>query len=48
MLSINGNPAEVVGITAPGFRGLSMGGFFPQTEITVPLTSQPRVYPRMG
>jgi len=45
---VNGNPAEVVGITAPGFVGLSLGGFFPQTEITVPLASQPRVYPRMG
>jgi predicted permease len=48
IVRVNGNSAEVVGITAPGFRGLSMGGFFPQTEITVPLTSQPRVYPRMG
>jgi predicted permease len=47
-IRVNGNPAEVVGITAPGFVGLSLGGFFPQTEITVPLASQPRVYPGMG
>ena len=40
---INGIPAEVVGVTGPGFRGLSKGGFFPQTEITVPLASQPVV-----
>ena len=45
---VNGNPAEVVGVTAEGFKGLSMGGFFPQTEITVPLSSQPRVYARMS
>ena len=45
---VNGNPAEVVGVTAEGFKGLSMGGFFPQTEITVPLSSQPRVYERMS
>jgi predicted permease len=47
-LRVNGNPAEVVGITAGGFKGLSMGGFFPQTEITLPLSSQPIVYPRMA
>jgi predicted permease len=47
-LRINGNLAEVVGVTGEGFRGLSMGGFFPQTEITVPLASQAIVYPRMS
>ena len=47
-LRVNGHPAEVVGITAEGFKGLSMGGFFPQTEITLPLASQPVVYPRMA
>ena len=47
-LRVNGNPAEVVGVTAEGFTGLSMGGFFPQTEITLPVTSQPTVYPRMS
>ena len=45
---VNGNPAEVVGVTAAGFHGLSMGGFFPQTEVTVPLAAQPLVYPRMA
>lgn len=45
---VNGVPAEVVGVTAEGFEGLSMGGFFPQTEITVPLSAQPRVAPRMA
>ena len=42
---VNGTPAEVVGVTGEGFRGLSMGGFFPQTDVTVPLASQPVVYP---
>jgi predicted permease len=45
---VNGAPAEIVGVTGDDFRGLSMGGFFPQTEITVPLAAQPRVYPRLG
>jgi len=47
-IRVNGNPAEVVGITAKGFKGMSRGGFFPQTEITVPLTAQPRVYPHFS
>lgn len=45
---VNGNPVEVVGVTAEGFRGLSMGGFFPETGITLPLASQPVVYARMS
>lgn len=45
---VNGSPAEIVGVTARGFRGLSLGGFFPQTEITLPLSTQARVYPRMS
>jgi predicted permease len=48
VVRVNGAPAEIVGVTAEGFRGLSMGGFFPQTEITVPLAAQPRVYARMA
>ena len=47
-IRVNGVPAEVIGVTAAGFKGLSMGGFFPQTEITVPVTAQPRVYARMS
>ena len=45
---VNGVAAEVVGVTGEGFEGLSMGGFFPPTEVTVPLASQPRVHPRLG
>jgi predicted permease len=45
---VNGAHVEIVGVTAEGFRGLSMGGFFPQTEITVPVSAQPRVYTRLA
>lgn len=44
---VNGLIAEVVGVTARGFKGLSPGGFFPQTEITLPVSAQPRVYTRL-
>jgi predicted permease len=45
---VNGVAAEIVGVTARGFQGLSMGGFFPQTEITLPLAAQPQVYRRLS
>ncbi|HSK08426.1 MAG TPA: ADOP family duplicated permease, partial [Vicinamibacterales bacterium] len=45
---VNGVPAEIVGVTGQGFKGLSMGGFFPQTEITLPLAAQPKVYRRLS
>jgi predicted permease len=45
---VNGRLAEVIGVTAPGFKGMSKGGFFPQTEITVPLHSQPLVAENVG
>ncbi len=47
-LRLNGSPTEVVGVTGEGFIGMSMGGFFPQTEVTVPLSAQPQVYPRLS
>jgi predicted permease len=47
-IRVNGEPAQVVGVTAAGFKGLSIGGFFPQTEITVPVSAQGRVYARMS
>jgi predicted permease len=47
-IRVNGEPAQVIGVTAPGFKGLSLGGFFPQTEITLPLAAQPRVYPQLA
>ncbi len=45
---VNGVTAHIIGVTAPEFRGLSKGGFFPQTEITVPLRLMPRLYPDAG
>ncbi|GMV21498.1 MAG: hypothetical protein AMXMBFR57_14470 [Acidimicrobiia bacterium] len=45
VLRVNGLPAEIIGVTAPDFLGISKGGFFPQTEITVPLQLVPRIQP---
>jgi predicted permease len=45
-IRVNGEPAQVVGVTAAGFEGVSRGGFFPVTGITLPLSAQPRVYAR--
>jgi predicted permease len=45
-IRVNGVPAEVVGVSAAGFEGLSRGGFFPLTGITLPLAAQPRLYSR--
>jgi predicted permease len=45
-LTINGTPFQLVGVTISGFNGLSPGGFFPPTEVTVPLSLQPLVTPR--
>jgi predicted permease len=44
-VTVNGVPAQIVGITARGFRGMSPGGFRPVTDITLPLALQPRVVP---
>ena len=44
-VAINGVPAQIVGVTARGFRGMSAGGFRPVTDITLPLTLQPFVVP---
>jgi predicted permease len=45
---VNGLPVEVIGVTAQGFRGLSPGGFFPRTDVTLPLSSQPLFAPAWG
>jgi predicted permease len=42
---VNSVPAAVIGVTAAGFRGLSKGGFFPQTDITLPLRAADRMAP---
>jgi predicted permease len=45
-LRINGHPFTIVGVTGPGFFGVSNGGFFPPTDITVTLGAYPAVQPR--
>ena len=45
-IRVNGIAARVVGVTANGFRGLSKGGFFPQTEVTLPLRALETIMPR--
>jgi predicted permease len=44
-LAINRVPFEIVGVTPAAFRGLSVGGFFPVTDVTVALPAQPIVAP---
>lgn len=44
-VSINGVPVQVIGVTSRGFRGLSPGGFRPTTDVTIPLSLQPRLVP---
>jgi predicted permease len=46
-ISLNGSPFTIVGVTAPGFYGMSKGGaFFKPTDVVLPLASQPLVYSR--
>jgi predicted permease len=44
-IRFNGVPFTVVGVTAPGFLGMSRGGFFPPMDVTVPLQAQPAIQP---
>jgi predicted permease len=45
VVRVNEMPVEIVGVTAAGFRGLSQGGFFPATDITLPIAEQERLVP---
>ena len=47
-IRVNGIPAEIVGVTAAEFRGLSKGGFFPQTEVTLPMSAVGELQPTWG
>jgi len=40
-LLLNGTSFEVVGVSGKGYVGLSPGGFFPPTDVTVPLSTHP-------
>jgi predicted permease len=43
---LNGAPFTIVGVTTPAFFGMSKGGFFPPTDVILPLAAQPLVYTR--
>jgi predicted permease len=43
---INGSPFTIVGVTAPGYFGVSNGGFFPPTDVTMTLGAYPAVQSR--
>ncbi len=44
-IRVNGVPFTIVGVSGPGFLGMSRGGFFPPMDVTVPLRAQPAVQP---
>ena len=47
-IRINSAPFTVAGVSARGFFGISKGGFFPPTDVTVPLSAQPALSPHWG
>ena len=47
-IRINGVPLTIVGVSGPGFLGMSRGGFFPPMDVTIPLHAQPAVCPGWG
>lgn len=47
-IRVNGVPFTVVGVSGPGFVGMSRGGFFPPMDVTIPLQAQPAVRPAWG
>jgi len=47
-IRLNGVPFTIVGVSAPGFLGMSRGGFFPPMDITIPLHAQPAIAPNWG
>jgi predicted permease len=47
-LRLNGVPFTIVGVSGPGFLGMSRGGFFPPMDVAIPLHAQPAVCPRWG
>jgi len=38
-------PVTIVGVTGPAYRGLSQGGFIPETDVTIAIAQQPLVTP---
>ena len=48
VLRLNGVPFTIVGVSGPGFAGMSRGGFFPPMDVAVPLRAQRSVSPDWG
>jgi predicted permease len=48
VIRLNGVPFTIVGVSGPGFVGMSRGGFFPPMDVSVPLQAQPAVSPDWG
>jgi predicted permease len=44
-MRVNDAIVEIVGVTAPVYRGLSQGGFIPATDVTMALAKQPLMSP---
>jgi predicted permease len=47
-IRVNGVPFTIVGVSGPGFLGMSRGGFFAPMDVTIPLRAQPAVCPNWG
>jgi predicted permease len=46
-IQLNGSAFTIVGVTAPGFYGMSKGGpFFKPSDVLLPLSAEPLVYTR--
>ena len=45
-LTINGQGFTIVGVTGPGYFGMSQGGFFPPSDVTLPLRAQAAIQPQ--
>jgi predicted permease len=45
-IQVNGLPVSIVGVTAAAYRGLSPGGYSPETDVTLPMALQPAITPR--
>ena len=43
---VNNVPAEIIGVTAAAYRGLSQTGFTPATDVTIALATQPLISPQ--
>jgi predicted permease len=45
VIRLNGVPFTIVGVSGPGFVGMSRGGFFPPMDVAIPLHAQAAIAP---